>query len=494
VNLWNRICNRPGEPGAPAVVLETGEVISYEGLLQRAGQAAQLLASAGVGSGDRVALLARNGPWFFDLLLACARIGAVLVPINARLSAGEVAYILDDAEPAMLLVDDSTAQLVNTWGGEVLTVEELSCAGELAIAALQVQANAVLLQMYTSGTTGNPKGAMLTHGNVLAIADAGIRHLGPFEVGGRSLVCLPLFHIAAVDWTLFALVSGGCIVLQTEVRAAAIVDAMHQQGVANTLLVPAVVRMVVEELERQGDSIATLKTLCFGASPMPEELIARARAVFPNAQLRHVYGMTESAGMFTALDPQEITSGRRLLSCGKPLTGELRIADDMGEMLAVGEVGNILYRGPQCMLGYWRNEQASKDALKDGWLHTGDLGRIDSEGFLFVLDRSKDLVKTGGENVYPAEVENVLAAHPDVADVAVVGVPDERWGEIVTAVVVSRGSSVSLEELQQFSRERLAGFKVPRRLYLVANLPRNAAGKVQKHVLRRELAQPPQPQ
>ncbi|MBA2673603.1 AMP-binding protein [Ramlibacter sp.] len=493
MNFLDMVKQHPGGVDAPAITFGDGPAISYGELLQRADDVAQWLRAAGVQPGDRIALVAKNGPWFFELLLACCAIGAALVPINTRLSPSEIGGILDDCAPSRIVADSAGMAGVPGRFGSLDAAESLGRApeaqGAAAASPQRAEATAVLLQMYTSGTTGKPKGVMLTHANIASIAQTGARALGAFNPEDRALVCLPLFHIAGVDWALFSLISGAHIFLHGEVQAAAIVDAMVQHRITKTLLVPAVIRMVTEEMERRCVHVESLGALCFGASAMPEELIARARAAFPRARMYHVYGMTESTGMFTALDPAEIEAGRRLLSCGKAFdTGEIRVVDERGKAVAAGAVGHIVYRGPQCMLGYWGNTQATASTVLDGWLQTGDLGSLDEEGFLYVRDRIKDVIDTGGEKVSPAEVENVLAAHPAIADVAVIGCPDPRWGEAVTAVVVRRqGEHLLLEQLRAFARDRLAGFKLPQRLVFMAQLPRNASGKVLKHVLRDQL-------
>ncbi|HEY0521797.1 MAG TPA: long-chain-fatty-acid--CoA ligase [Stellaceae bacterium] len=486
---------------AIAVVYPNAVDRSYADLRRRAEALAQTLSNMGLRTGDRVALLARNGPWFFDLLLACARLGLVLVPINVRLSPAEVAFILQDAEPSLLFCDDTHRNARTTYAGDRRTVLDMAeleafCATtHPARAPAPAAPSTIVMQLYTSGTTGRPKGAMITQANLIALAAEGTVHLGGFTDRDVALVCLPLFHIAAADWAVFALASGAKIVLLPEVVPDQIIDAIAAHGATKTLLVPAVIRMVVTALEQQPRDASSLRTLCFGASPMPEELIRRARAVLPSAELIHVYGLTETTGMFTYLPPDEIAAGRRLLSCGRPFpSGEVAVIDADGARLPPGEVGEVIYRGPQTMAGYWRRPQETAAAIRDGWFHTGDAGYLDQDGYLFIRDRLKDMVKSGGENVYPAEVENVILKHPAVADAAVIGLPDDFWGEAVTAVVVLRpGQSVDLADLQSFARPHLAGFKLPKRLLVRDALPRNAAGKVLKHVLRHELTDESKP-
>ena len=494
--FWTRFEDAVAASGAGVAVSFEGRAdCSFDALHARVRALAASLQNRGVGPGDRVVVLTANAPWFIELMLAAALTGFVLVPINTRLTATEIAYIFDNADPKIAFVDGARRQVLSEAGAARVPLldvaddlEALVQAAPDAGAGAPVPADpdAPFLQLYTSGTTGHPKGATLTQRSMAAIAEEGAAHLGPVLAGDVMLICLPMFHIAAIDLIAFALVRGATMVILPEMVPAQVVATVKEHRVNRTLLVPAVIRMVVEHLEAAGESLPSLETLIFGASPMPEELIGRARRVMPAADLIHVYGLTETSGMVTWLPPEQITAGQRLLSCGRALpSGEVAIVDETGRRLPAGSVGEVVYRGPQTMQGYWRNPEATAEAVRDGWFHTGDAGYLDDAGYLFLSDRIKDMIESGGENVYPAEVENVILKHPAIADAAVIGLPDGRWGEAVSAVVVAAaGCDLALEELQAFARRDLAGFKIPRRLELVDVLPRNGAGKIQKHVLR----------
>lgn len=306
---------------------------------------------------------------------------------------------------------------------------------------------------------------------------------------------MPLFHVAGSAWLFFGIAAGCRNDLVVDIDPAGVLDQIERSEISCTLMVPTVIHMVTTEAEARGTTVPGLETICFGASPMPAELLKRARRVFPETNFIHVYGMTETTCMFTSLDPAELRANRRLESCGRPFAdAEMKVVDPDGVEVPAGVVGEIICRTPQLMTGYWNRPEATSNAIRDGWYHTGDAGQVDEEGFLYIRDRIKDLVITGGENVYPAEVENAVLGHPGVADVAVIGVPDEKWGEIVlAAIVVREGAAVEDEELQSTVRSRLAGFKVPRRIERVEALPRNGAGKVTKEVLRARFAPDLQP-
>ena len=482
-----------------------GTEISYAQAWERSGRIASALAAAGVGPGARFGVLMRNAPDVLLLIYAASRSGAVPVPLNYRLSPREWVDILDDAGAVAILADPDFAVAYDAVASRDLTRIATGPApdGWRALDALVEKAdpagpahrpspNDVLVQMYTSGTTGRPKGALLTHASVLAnLHQNAVATPHKISPGERALVVLPLFHIAAIVTALAAVFGGGCMVIHREVEPGAIARSLAEDQIVVATLVPAVIQFVLTGVAGIADMrFPQLKLLGYGASPIAESVLRRAMEVF-GCHFAQGYGMTELSGtccMLTEADHLAALDGRPelLLSTGKAMPGtEVRVIAPDESVLAPGEVGEIVVRGPQVMAGYWNMPEATEAALAGGWLHTGDAGYVDGDGYLFIRDRVKDMVVSGGENVYPAEVETVLRDHPQVADVAVIDVPDAKWGETVMAVVVAWGDGAAENDLDRFCRARLGGFKVPRRYEFVAALPRNASGKVLKRELRR---------
>ena len=486
---------RPGQ-----LALQSDSVsVSYEELLLRVERLAAQLILAGLKPGDRIALLSKNDIACCELMMAASRAGLVLVPLNFRLARPEIEFILQDSASRLLFAGAEfveTARAVHTSSPRCEAVVEVTGDGQYGgwadasewYSPADSDRDTIVFQMYTSGTTGQPKGALISQHNVLVMMNNGCERLGPVEADSRSLVCMPLFHVAGNAWLFFGLAAGCSNHLVVDIDPAGILEQIERHRITCTLMVPTVIQMLVAGAESRGETVRGLKTIVFGASPMPAELLKRARRVFPDTDFIHVYGMTETTCMFVSLDPAELKTGRRLESCGKPFgDAELKVVDPEGEEAPPGTVGEIICRTPQMMTGYWQRPDATTSAIRDGWYHTGDAGYLDDEGFLYIRDRIKDLIISGGENVYPAEVENAVLAHPGVADVAVIGVADEKWGEIVLAAIVPReGMDPRDDEIKAVVRERLAGFKVPKRIERVSALPRNGAGKVTKDSLRRQ--------
>ncbi len=481
-------------PDAPA--LSCGDVtLTFAELHARSSQAANALSAAGVGRGDRVAVLDKNSPAFFEVAFACSKLGAVAVGLNWRLAPPEVAEVVRDARLSVLLVGQEQLPLVPADLAVPVVVlgeayEAWLAAGSATDPAVPASPDDVVLQLYSSGTTGRPKGAMITSANLAFTAQmAGTAwQMGPDSV---NLVASPLFHIGGAGYGLTALSQGGHTVLVREAAAARLLAEVERHRVTHAFWVPAIVQSVLDAPAVDGADLSSLQLIGYGGAPMTEPLLRRAIERLGCGFLG-VYGMTETSGTVLVLPPEDHDPGggrpHLLRSVGRPLPWvEMAVKDPVTcQDVADGEVGEIWVRSGQNMAGYWGQPEVTAATLvEDGWLRTGDAAHRDPEGFVFLHDRLKDLIISGGENVYPAEVENALAGHPAVADVAVIAVPHERWGETVKAVVVLReGATLSFDEVLTFSRARLAGYKCPTSLEIVPALPRNASGKVLKKDLR----------
>ncbi|MBW0102575.1 long-chain-fatty-acid--CoA ligase [Pseudonocardia sp. KRD-291] len=466
---------------------------SFGELDARANRVAHALRGSGLVPGDRVGVLSRNRPEYVELLFGAARAGMVLVGLNWRLAPPEIAAVLDNARPGVVLAGTTEAALVPD-GVEVI---DLDAGYEAWIAGVPdtlpdvaVTPDDVVLQLYSSGTTGVPKGARLTHANLAFTPRMGAEFyaMGPDSV---NLVPSPQFHIGGIGYGLSTLGRGGHTVLVAEVDPAEMLRLIERHRVTHSFLVPAVVQMLLAAPEIEGADLSSLELVAYGGAPMTEALLRRAMDRFGCGFLG-VYGMTETAGTVAGLAPDDHDPGGPraglLRSVGRALPWhDVAVFDPLTDQPSPpGQVGEIRVRSGQNMAGYWRRDDETASTLSgDGWLRTGDAAYTDDEGYLFLHDRIKDMIISGGENVYPAEVENALAAHPGVADVAVIGVPSPRWGETVKALVVRNpGTDPTPEELIAHARQRLARYKCPTSVDFVGELPRNASGKVLKKVLR----------
>jgi acyl-CoA synthetase (AMP-forming)/AMP-acid ligase II len=467
-----------------------GRTRTFGELDARSAQVAHALIRDGVCPGDRVAVLTRNRPEHFELLFGAARAGAVLVGLNWRLAAPEIAAIAADAEPALVLAGSEQRALLPSTLGEPV---DLDTGYEAWIAGLPTDPpdvatapDDVVLQLYSSGTTGLPKGARLTHANLLFTPRMGREayRMGPDSV---NLLASPLFHIGGTGYALTAMGLGGHSVLLADADPAAMLRLIAERRVTHAFFVPAVVQMLADHPDVAATDLSSLQVVAYGGAPMTEPLLRRAIATL-GCRFMGVYGMTETAGSVTYLAPEDHDRPELLRSVGRSLPWhEVAVFDPLtGEPSPVGAVGEIRVRSGQNTPGYWkRPEEMAATLAPDGWLRTGDAAYADADGYLYLHDRIKDMIITGGENVYPAEVENALAGHPAVADVAVIGVPSARWGETVKALVVpASGTDPSPAELIEHTRTRLARYKCPTSVDFVPELPRNASGKLLKKVLR----------
>jgi acyl-CoA synthetase (AMP-forming)/AMP-acid ligase II len=481
--------------------------LRYGEALRAVHRIANALAGAGVEPGERVAILARNCTEYLLFYYAASKAGAVPVPLNYRLAPPEWRTILQDAAPKLLLARGGLVGAVDPLRAELPSVAHWIALEAPAPAGWtrfedwtrgvpetppprHVEAGDDLYQMYTSGTTGRPKGAVLTHAAISAQLEqiSGILHLGP---GDRYLIVAPVYHAAGALAAFWTVRQGGTLFIMEDFDPAVVVKALSEQEIAGASLVPAMIQAcLVSVPDVASRRYEKLRFVVYGASPIAAETLRRALEIF-GCGFAQGYGMTEMTAGATFLLPREHERalGEKpalLFSCGRPLPGtEVRVVDLEGRDLPAGQTGEILLRGPQMMRGYWNLPEATAEALAGGWMHTGDAGALDEEGFLYIQDRVKDMIVSGAENVYPREVEDALFEHPAVADAAVIGVPDARWGEVVKALVVLRpGRAVTPDELIEFCRGRLAGFKRPRSVDFVEALPRNPSGKVLKKDLR----------
>ena len=487
-------------PDAEALWFE-GRSTSYAELDAASSRCAHALIDAGVKAGDRVAVLAKGSDDFFVLWMGCLKARACLTPVNWRLAPPEIGFILRDAGAQVLLCGEAFAGIAasileHTEVHHLVQMEpghprwpdfRAWIAGFPATDPnLAPDLSDDVIQLYTSGTTGLPKGVQLTEANYLAVFASATQQWAKFDAGDAALVAMPLFHVAGANMGMLALLQGARAVVMREADPTAIMALIAEHRIKQAFLVPALINMILQHPDIDQADFGPLEKVYYGASPISEEVLKKAQARL-GASFTQLYGLTETIGIGTYLSPEAHAEGR-LRSCGVPSAGvEVRVMVD-GRDAAQGEVGEIEIRSAGVMKGYWNRPDATAEAIdKDGWFRTGDAGYRDEAGYLYIHDRVKDMIVSGGENVYPAEVENALFSHPCVADAAVIGVPDERWGEAVKAVVVLKaGSQADAAAIIAHCRERIAGYKTPKSVDFIAVLPRNPSGKV----LRRELRKP----
>lgn len=477
---------------------------TYRDLDIKSSRTANALIDAGVKAGDRVAILAHNNPLFFEVAFGANKIGAIVVGLNWRLAPIEIEAILLNADPSILILDDGLTELITSSTRESFQQKQIkmSSSWEVVVSEasdidpmIATSPEDIAFILYTSGTTGVPKGVQLSNRNMSYSAwISGSAY--NFSATSTNLVAMPLFHVGGMGYGLSAFFHGGHTVLLKEVEPNLLVSSLEFFKITHVFIVPAVLAMILDTTQIQDRDFSNLELLVYGAAPISESLLENALQIL-GCNFLQAYGMTETAGTIVTLPPKDHdlrgNENKILRSCGKVLPWvEIRIVDpktinnNVAVDQQIGEVGEIWTRSEQNTPGYRNNELATDQAItKDGWLRTGDAAYIDENGYLFLFDRFKDMIVTGAENVYPAEVENVLASHPQVAEVAVIGVPDDRWGETIKAVVVSRsGEIIDSEELVNFCRDQLARYKTPTSFDFVKELPRNASGKILKKDLR----------
>ena len=489
-------------PDAAAIVHE-GRTTTYADLDRAASRVANGLIAANIKPQTRIAHLDKSSDLFFELLFGVAKANAVMVSVNWRLAPPEVLQIVNDAEAEILFVGDEYFPVIEKIRDGLTTVRRIVALGGRHPSwesfeawrdrqasddpRLAARPEDTAVQFYTSGTTGLPKGAELTNANFAWMFSLWTKSwlLAP---GVPNLVCLPMFHIGGAGWGIAGLYAGATNFVVREFVAAQVLDLIERERLQVMLLVPAMILFLVQAPQIRETDLSSLRLIVYGAAPIPADLLKQAMGIF-KCGFQQVYGLTETTGAITLLPPEDHdpADARKLLSCGYAQAGvDLRIVGDDGMDLPCGQVGEIAVRSPQVMRGYWKLPGATKRALDGEWFLTGDAGYLDDKGYLYIHDRVKDMIVSGGENIYPAEVESALFGHPDVADVAVIGVPDDRWGEAVKAVVVKKpGAGITASELLAWARDRIAGYKLPKSVDFIESLPRNPTGKILKRELRR---------
>ncbi|MES2732028.1 MAG: fatty acid--CoA ligase [Bacteroidota bacterium] len=490
---------------AIAFVFEA-RTLTFAQLDQYSNQVAHGLLAEGIRPKSRVAIFSKDSEVSYEILFGCAKAKAVLIGINWRLAAQEILYILNNGEAEVLFVGESFFPAVEQIAHELTTVKTIITVGgnnprwtsylHWRLAQNETPLNLTyspedaVVQMYTSGTTGHPKGVQLPHYSFFRLMQ-GMREkndvwmsLNPQD---KLLLSLPMFHIGGLWWAVQGLVAGAQgIIIDTFIAWKAL-ELIERYQITKVAMVPAMIQFVLAEPSCQQTDFSSVQGFLYGGSPIAPALMHKAMETF-DCDFFQIYGMTETGNMAVCLRPEDhrFDESKPMKSAGKPLPGvEARIISPEGQVLAANQTGEICLKSPSHMLGYWKNEKATQETLMDGWVHTGDAGYIDEEGYVYVCDRMKDMIIYAGENIFPAEIEALLSEHEAVAEVAVIGVPDERWGEAVKAFVVVRpGHVLTQRELINFIRGRIADFKLPKSVSFVDSLPRNPSGKLLKRTLR----------
>src|SRR5437588_2505737 len=457
---------------------------SFRELHARVERIAAALTKHGFKAGDRLAILLPNEPDYIELIYACAWLGVTAVPLNTRLSIKEIDGILGDAQPRGLIRHSSlpvpTAQV--SWQ-LVLDQEPLEVGSDSVLDPIY-DPEAILALIYTSGTTGRPKGVEIRHSNILE----NVYHTNfwfPLEEGAVHLHAAPIFHIADFPFMFAAPAFSTSQITVPKFNPQTFCETIAREHITHTVLVPTMINLLTQFSDLKKYDLSTLRHLGYGGSPMAPELVHHTRQVLPKVKLVQVYGLSE-AGFLTGLKDDEHTEDK-LTSCGRPGMGiDVRVVDPTGKEVETGKTGELVARGANIMRSYWNKPEETNGAFRDGFFRTGDVGYQDANGYFYILDRLKDMIVTGGENIYSGEVEAVIYTHPAVREVAVFGIPDPKWGEIVKAVVVLKpGKTLTAEELIAYCRRSLANFKVPRSIeFSDTELPKSGSGKILKKVLR----------
>jgi acyl-CoA synthetase (AMP-forming)/AMP-acid ligase II len=491
-------------PDATALWFE-GRTTSFAELEKRTNQVANGLLALGIQPGDRIGYLAKNTDVYYEMMFGAAKARAVMNGVNTRLAAPEVKFILSDANAKVLFVGKEFYAMIDQIKAELPDLKRIITldgdredwdyypswrdSKKAGNPGLKVDGNDDVIQLYTSGTTGLPKGVQLTNDNYLAwFRQASLLEWSSYEAGEAVMNAMPQFHVAGVNVGILGAAQGAKTVILRDIDPQLILKLIPEHRIVHAFWVPAVILMLTQQPNIREVDFSSLKQVFYGASPISEALLRQAVEIM-DARFTQLYGLTETVGAGTFLPPEAHDPvWGKLRSCGVPWPGAVvRVVDGEGKPLPTGEVGEIVIKAGFVMKGYWNRADATKESVRDGFFYTGDAGYFDEDGFLFIHDRVKDMIVSGGENVYPAEVENAIFGAPGVADVAVIGVPDEKWGEAVKAIVVRKpGENPTPDQIIAWAKERIAGYKAPKSVDFIDALPRNPSGKI----LRKDLREP----
>jgi acyl-CoA synthetase (AMP-forming)/AMP-acid ligase II len=512
LNIAAAIC-----PERVAIVFE-GKRYTFSQLNERVNRLANALLGLGVTKGDRVAMLQVNCSQHVEVCFASAKVGAIYVPLNFRAKGDELKYMLNSAEANTLFAGERYIDLVNLIKPDISSVQHIisveskrdgmlyyedmlaSASAEEVVA--EIDDNDTTMLVYTAGTTGFPKGVMLSHNSFAVYVLENVTPADP-ELEERNILTVPLYHVAGIQAMMAAIYGGRTLVMERQFEAGEWMELVEREKANRAMMVPTMLKQLLDHPDFEKHDLSSLRVITYGAAPMPLEVITRALDIFPGVSFINAFGQTETASTITALTPEDhAISGseeekekklKRLSSIGKPMSDvEMKVVDEEGHDLPQGEVGEIIARGPRVMTGYWKDEEKTKKAIdKDGWVHTGDVGYVDEDGYFFLAGRATDIIIRAGENIAPEELEAVLYSYPKIDEAAVIGVPDEEWGELPRAIVVLKpGETATAEEVMEHCRQKLASYKRPRSVVFVDKLPRNPMGKVLKRVLRDQHGKP----
>jgi acyl-CoA synthetase (AMP-forming)/AMP-acid ligase II len=507
LNISNAIC-----PGRDCIVFEEKRW-TYGQANERVNKLANALTKLGVERGDRIGMLHVNCNQYIEAYYASAKLGGIFVPLNFRAKTDELSYMIANAEAKIIFVGSRYLDMVRAMlpqlptvkeyisieseGGGKLYYEDLMNSGSADEIFFEIGDEDITILMYTAGTTGRPKGVPLGHNAFVSYVLDNVDPASP-DIEERNLLTVPLYHVAGIQAMLAAIYGGRTLVMMRQFEVKEWLETIQREKATRAMLVPTMLKRVIDDPNFSKYDLSSLKIVTYGAAPMPFEVINKAIKVMPWMRFINAFGQTETASTITTLGPEDhIIEGteeerekklkRLTSSIGKPLPDvEVKIVDEEGKTLPPLGVGEILARGPRIMTGYWHDEQKTSQVItKEGWLRTGDMGWMDEEGYIFLAGRADDMIIRGGENISPEEVEDVLHSHPKVEEAAVIGVPDVEWGQEPRAVVVlKKGEVATPEEIMEYCRSRLAGFKRPRSVVFIDSLPRNPMGKVLRKKLR----------